>query len=198
MLEEPREPPGNKTTYLRTVNWFGLAAGAMMLVLPFMGAWWYAEVGDSAMRLELSPFHYSVEILEQPLTSSLVGYFLLGVKLSVLIGGLLLSVGSLATNRWWGEKLMRFGATKVLWMVVSFIITLVLGALLLNHVLPAFMSGMLRGGEMSLNVPYVVGASASTVQVENATLSAPLTLSFTETFWIAVFTAILGLSLIHI
>lgn len=179
---------------LPLMNWFGLVAGALMLLLPFLGPWWSATVGNGAMDLALSPFDYRVSLLEQPITSTLIGYFLLAAKLSVMIGGALMIAGSVGPKRWWGRRLVRFGAMRVFWMIIGLIALLLVGALFMNSILPSLMSGMLEGGSMQINVPYVEGATTSTIQVDAVTITAPITASLTEIFWVAVLVAALGVA----
>jgi len=179
---------------LPPMNWFGLVAGALMLLVPFLGPWWSATVGTGAMDLALSPFDYRISLLEQPITSTLIGYFLLAAKLSVMIGGALMIAGSVGPKRWWGRRLVRFGAMRVFWMIVGLIALLLVGALFMNSILPGLMSGMLEGGSMQINVPYVEGATTSTIQVDAVTITAPITASLTEIFWGAVLGAVLGVA----
>ena len=180
---------------LPLMNWFGLVAGALMLLLPFLGPWWSATVGNGAMDLALSPFDYRISLLEQPITSTLIGYFLLAAKLSVMIGGALMIAGSVGPKRWWGRRLVRFGAMRVFWMIVGLIALLLVGALFMNSILPSLMSGMLEGGSMQINLPYVEGATTSSIQVgDAATVTAPITASLTDIFWVAVLVAALGVA----
>ncbi|GAI08947.1 unnamed protein product, partial [marine sediment metagenome] len=46
---------------LPLMNWFGLVAGALMLLLPFLGPWWSATVGTGAMDLALSPYEGRIQ-----------------------------------------------------------------------------------------------------------------------------------------
>lgn len=48
---------------LSLINWVGIAGGALMLVLPFLGAWWKAIVGENVMSIAFSPFFYKANIL---------------------------------------------------------------------------------------------------------------------------------------
>ena len=176
------------------MNWFGLVAGTLMLLLPFLGPWWSATVGTGAIDLAMSPFDYRISLLEQPITSTLIGYFLLAAKLSVMIGGALMIAGSVGPKRWWGRRLVRFGAMRVFWMIIGLIGFLLVGALVMNIILPGLMSGMLEGGSMQINVPYVEGATTSTIQVDAVTITAPITASLTEIFWVAVLVAALGVA----
>ena len=181
---------------LPPMNWFGLVAGALMLLLPFLGPWWRVTVGTEAMDVALSPFDYSISLLGQPISSTLVGYFLLAAKLSVIIGGVLLIAGSVGAKRWWGKRLVRFGAMKVFWMLIGLIVLLVLGALFLNSILPRMLGGMVgEGATMQLEVPYIIGTTTSTIQIDGtAMITAPITASLTEIFWVAIFVAALGVA----
>jgi len=187
---------GSPKTGLPSINWLGLDAGVLMIILPFLGPWWSATVGTGAMELALSPFDFRISLLEQPISSTLVGYFLLAAKLSVIIGGALMIVGSVGAKRWWGRRLVRFGAMRVFWMIIGLIALLLVGAFFLNSILPSFLGGMV--GEdvaMQLNVPYVTGTTTSTIQVGDvATVTAPITTSLTNIFWVAVVAAALGVA----
>ncbi len=183
-------------TRLPQVNWLGLVAGVLMLMLPFLGPWWSATVGTGAADVALSPFDYNISLLGQPISSTLVGYFLLAAKLSVIIGGALMIAGSVGAKRWWGRRLVRFGAMKVFWMLIGLIALLLVGAFFVNSILPSLLGGM--GGEevaMQLNVPYIAGTTTSTIQVgDAATITAPITSSLTGIFWVAVLAAALGVA----
>ncbi|KXB03135.1 hypothetical protein AKJ48_04190 [candidate division MSBL1 archaeon SCGC-AAA261O19] len=197
-MREKTTLQGNKLKErLKIINWFGIGAGILMLALPFLGAWWQAEVGTGAMELAFSPFYYHVSFLEQTLTSPLVGYFILAAKLMIIIGGALMITGSMATDRWWGKKLMRFGAMKVFWFLIILIALLLLGAFFVNNFLPGILSGMVEGGggvTTQFQVPYIAGSTTSTIQASGATISAPISTSLTSAFWIAVITAGLGIA----
>jgi len=41
---------------LKLINWLGLITGILMILLPFTGPWWTAEVGEGAAEMALSPF----------------------------------------------------------------------------------------------------------------------------------------------
>lgn len=183
---------------LQSVNWFGLASGVLMLLLPFMGFWWVGTAGTGAMEIGLSPFDFSASLLGVPLTSPLVGLFLLAAKISMLIAGSLMIAGSLFATSWWGKHLIRFGVMKPFWMIIMLIAMLVIGAFLFNNILPSVISGMAGGTQggllVNLDIPYIVGSTMSTIQIgTNATISAPITLSLTGTFWVATVVAALGI-----
>lgn len=185
---------GNGKDLLHSINWVGLAAGVLMLILPFMGAWWKAIVGEGALEMAFSPFFYKIDIVGASLTSSLVGYFILAAQLTVLIGGGLMIAGSLTANQWWGEKLVRWGAMKVVWMLVMLLVVLVGGALFMNKLLPSLLSGMMGDLSMNLSLPYLVGTGKASILTKDAVrISGSVTAELTSSFWLAAVTAGLGI-----
>lgn len=182
-----------------SVNWFGVIAGVLMLALPLMGPWWYAAAGTGAMEIALSPFDVNISLLDQPLQSSLVGIFLLAVKISFIIAGTFMIAGSLFPEQWWSRRLVRFGVMKPFWSIVSLLIPLVVGALAFNFILPGALAGMMGGATggarvtMQLSMPYISGTTTSMIQIgSTSTLTAPITASLTGVFWVAVVVAVLG------
>ncbi len=171
------------------VNPAGLAAGALMLLLPFLGPWWRASLGEM-VEVQLSPFTYRVSILGESLSSRLADYLLFGVRLSVVLGGALLLAGSLFPNRWWSRRLVRFGAMKVLWLVVSLVCLLVLAAAVLNRVVPSMLGE--KSANIHFSIPYLSGSSAVEISAEGMEARAPMDLSFTWIFWLAVAVGALG------
>ncbi len=125
---------------LSLVNWPGLVAGVLMLVLPVLGAWWHAMAGNSVLEIGISPFYYNIVLTGQKITSSLVGYVLFAAKLTVWIGGIFLILGSVFSTKWWGRKLVSWGAMKIFWMIVSLVLLFTVGIFLANRFLPSLIS----------------------------------------------------------
>lgn len=177
-----------------SVNWIGLVAGVLMLIVPFRGAWWRAVVGTGALKMSFSPFYYEVVFAGQEITSQLVGFFILAAQLTVLVGGGLMIVGSLTATRWWGKRLVEWGSMKVVWMLVSIIVLVVLGALFANEFLPSLLSSF--GGEETstqFSLPYLIGSGQAEIVVDGkVTINAPMTAELTSSFWLTVVAAIFG------
>lgn len=177
-----------------SINWLGLIAGILMVALPFLGPWWIGRVGTGAMEIALSPFDISITLLGQPVTSDLVWLFLLAEKIAIIIAGIFMILGSLSTKSWWSRHLIRFGLMKPFWAIIGILILLFAGTFFINNILPNFLSGMTGGGgaAIELNIPYIVGTATSTIQMGDvATIIAPINLSLTIAFWVAVVTAAL-------
>ncbi|MBS3815685.1 MAG: hypothetical protein KGY45_03885 [Hadesarchaea archaeon] len=185
---------------LLMMNWFGIIAGVLMLILPFLGPWWRASVGTKALEIGISPFYYHVSILGQELSSTLVSYFILAAQLTLIIGGVLMILGSLAPEKWWSKKIVRFGAMKIFWFLIILLALLLVGAYAMNNFLPGLAMNA-TGTEgvtldlqaLDIQVPYITGTTTSTLQASGITIAAPIHADLTPMFWLAVITAGLGI-----
>jgi len=138
---------------VRKINWFGVIAGILMIVLPFAGMWWRFTVGTGAIDLSTSPFGITTTALGQTFESTLARYIFLGATISIIIAGLFMFFASLLPEQWWSARLMNFGATRVFWMVISLVMSPLIGAYIVNKILP---------GGQTLTI-YIVGATISIV-----------------------------------
>lgn len=182
---------------LKGMNWFGLVTGILLLVLPFLGPWWSATAGTGAMTIAFSPFDMYTSFLGQTLQSSLVGIFLLATKISFILAGVFMIIGSISPGSWWGKHLVGYGMMKTFWSVISLVVMVAIGAFAFNNVLPGIITGAAGGAgnvTAQLNVPYVSGSAVSTIQVQGGalTVTVPITASLTGTFWAAVGIAAMG------
>lgn len=168
------------------LNWFGLVAGPLMILLPFLGAWWSLTLGTGAVDFSLSPFSFRLVALDQPISSTLVRFICLGATLTLIISGIFLILASLYPKKWWSRRLLKFGATKLLWMWIGFLVLLLVLSLLGN-----FLAGKvsdLRG----FSLPYLSGSSTAVLEIEDATITLPLRMSLGWPFFFALVPAVLG------
>ncbi|MEM3452758.1 MAG: hypothetical protein QW835_03925 [Candidatus Hadarchaeum sp.] len=186
----------SSTSATRSMNFIGLAAGVLMVALPFLGPWWMATVGTGAMEIALSPFDLSISVLGQPIHSQLVDLFLLASKIAMIIAGAFLVLGSLFPNSWWSSRLVRFGVMKPFWAVVGIVVVLIVGSFLVNNVLPHLLANIIPdGASVEIMVPYLVGSASATIQIgSQASIVAPINLSLTPAFWVAIVAAVLGIA----
>jgi hypothetical protein len=170
----------------REFNWFGLAAGPLMILLPFLGAWWEFRLGTGAVDLSFSPFSFRLEALGEPVRSTLVGYLCLGASLTLVVSGVFLLLASLYPRRWWSGRLLRFGATKLLWMWVGFLVLLLALSFLGNFLAGKFSE--LQG----FSLPYLSGSSTPVLNVDDAVVTLPLRMSLRWPFFFALAPMVLG------
>lgn len=179
---------------LPLVNWVGLVAGVLMIILPFMGVWWQFIAGSAVLKFSFSPFAYEILIINQEISSMLIDYVVLAAKLTVVIGGVFMIVGSIASSRWWGRKLLSWGALKVLWMMVSLIVLVVIGTFFMNEFLPSLISKSAPGNtSLEFSLPYLLGSGHVGFDISEAVeLLLPVKAKFTSSFWLALLTVGFG------
>ncbi len=176
---------------LSAINWFGLIAGILMLVLPFAGPWWHTTVGTGAADVGISPFNVDITAFGEPMSVPIIWYVVLGARLLILATGALMLAGSLAPRRWWSGRLVRFGSTKVLWMIIGLIGFAIVGALIANAV-------------FGLNVPYLSGSATQTLRgdefqffgfslPEGVTATFLIAMTLTKAFTLAIIVAALAI-----
>ncbi len=188
--------PASSDSFLRSRNFLGVIAGALMLILPFLGPWWVARTG-TAIEIALSPFDMSVLVLGQPLTFDLLWLFLLAEKVAMWIAGAFMILASISPNSWWSKRLFRYGMMKPLWAVIGLVVLVVAGAFLMNTILPSLVSNIAgeTGATIDISIPYLVGAETSTIQAgSQLTITAQTTTSLTAAFWVAVATAVVAIA----
>jgi hypothetical protein len=175
------------------INWPGIIAGILTIMLPFLGGWWVFRLGTEAMIMAVSPFAIDVSIFgETMIVSPLVWWLILGLKLGVVYLGVLLLTGSILSisNRYAtiADIFVRFSARKLLWLVVAFLAMLLIVSVIMNQ-----LPGML-GLPLQLQVPYLMGTSSFSIGIESMQLTAPIFMGFTQAFALAVIAAALGIA----
>ncbi|KXB03474.1 hypothetical protein AKJ45_01470 [candidate division MSBL1 archaeon SCGC-AAA261F19] len=178
------------TERAKRVNWIGVAAGVLMLILPFLPwAWWSASVGSGAANVGISPFHVTISGFGEEFSLPIIRYAVLGSKLVVLAGGMLMIVGSIMTERSWSKSLIKFGSTKVLWAILGLVASVLVLSVIGNNFL-------------DLGLPYLFGSETISFSgevgplemPEGVSISLPMTMGFSRGFLLALFTAGLAIA----
>ncbi len=183
----------------RRINWPGVIAGALTIALPFLGTWWRITFGTEAVIMEFSPFGvetsiFGASILGEAISSPLLWWFLLGLKLGVVYLGVLLLMGSVlsVSNRHVAiaELFVRFSARKLLWLVVAFVAMLFIVAVFANQV-----SEIIELSFFQLRLPplMVIGEGEVSAGLEVMRLSSKIYMGFTREFAVAVLAVALGI-----
>jgi hypothetical protein len=188
----------NLRFWLVRFNWPGLVTGVSMLALPFLGFWWVAKAGEGAAELAFSPFDLRVVIAGKVLHSTLIELFLLAAKIAFILGGIFMILSSAFPHRWWSRYLQRFGVMRPFWSVIKLVVMAVVGTFFLTTILPLLIPHFIgEAGDqvrMEMDIPYLSGSGQATITSELSEISAPINLALTETFWLAVVTAGLGIT----
>ncbi|HIE30782.1 MAG TPA: hypothetical protein EYP67_00150 [Methanosarcinales archaeon] len=174
---------------LGSVNIPGVIAGMMTLILPFLGAWWHLTIGVDAIVVNASPFEVRTIILGNGVTSPLFEWFCLGLKLGVMYLGVLLIAGSALPAMGQSEGIarifIRFASKKLFWLVLIFVASLIIFIALANQsatILP-----------FQVHLPYLVGTKTVSANMENMSITVPISMKLTSAFGVAVVAAIIGI-----
>lgn len=178
------------TLDINRVNIPGVVAGALTLILPFLGAWWSLTLGTDAIVVNTSPFEAKIIIFGSYIASPLFEWFCLGLKLGVMYIGVLLIAGSILPamnrNKDLARMFINFASRKLLWLVLIFVVALVIFVLLLNQtssVLPV---------RIDIPFPYLVWTKSLSADMENMGIVIPICAKFTYAFGVAVIASVSG------
>jgi hypothetical protein len=169
--------------WLTKFNWFGLAGGALTLLViavSLVYPWWQLTVGDDLMKINASPVNTNFGFLDTSFTIPFIWALNIMSILSLLASGIAMLVYSIIPRKSYSKHLLGFGYKKPLFTVLFFVIGLVVITVILQAVL-------------SLNVP-LMGSTTSTLPipfVSGITLSVLLSAGFQWSFWLAVVAATL-------
>jgi hypothetical protein len=169
--------------WLTKFNWFGLAGGALTLLViavSLVYPWWQLTVGDDLMKINASPVNTNFGFLDTSFTIPFIWALNIVSILSLLASGIAMLVYSIIPRKSYSKHLLGFGYKKPLFTVLFFVIGLVVITVILQAVL-------------SLNVP-LMGSTTSTLPipfVSGITLSVLLSAGFQWSFWLAVVAATL-------
>jgi len=187
----------------RRLNFFGILAGILTLLLPFSGAWWHLTIGTDGgiFSILASPFEFKFLIFNKQIStaeavqlSPLLWWLCLAFKLCYAYFGAALLAGSLLSlsekHAESAETLVRFSSLKLLWLVVAFVVVLFIATFLLNS------ATQLMGGAISRNfsMPYIVGTGKFAMSSGNFLIYAPINVGFTSTFMVAIIASALGIA----
>jgi hypothetical protein len=168
---------------LTKFNWFGLAGGAITLVVIAVSLfypWWQLTVGDDLLKVNASPVNTNFGVLDTSFTIPFILALNIVSLLTLLASGIAMIIYSLIPRKSYSKHLLGFGYKKPLFTVLFFVIGLVVTTVILQAIL-------------SLNVP-LMGSTTSTLPipfVSGITLSVLLSAGFQWSFWLAVVAAAL-------
>jgi hypothetical protein len=168
------------------VNPFGIVAGILTVTLPSMGYWWSFRVGD-ALIFSFSPFDVSMVVMGERIVSPMIDWLCLAFTAIILISGFSLILGSLNMEKWWAQKLIRFGSTKVFWFVISLLLGVSFMALFMSKVAEIF------NLPITFDLPFM-GSKDFRYELDGMAVSFTTFSNFTQSFGIACITSLLGLA----
>ncbi|MCW7074917.1 MAG: hypothetical protein OCU24_03570 [Candidatus Methanospirare jalkutatii] len=186
----------------RRLNFFGVLAGILTLLLPFSGAWWHLTLGTDGgiFSILASPFEFKFLIFNKQIStaeavqlSPLLWWLCLAFKLCYAYFGAALLAGSLLSlserHAESAETLVRFSSLKLLWLVVAFVVVLFIATFLVNSA-----TQLMGGALIDFSMPYIVGTGKFAMSSGNFHIYAPINEGFTSTFAVAIIASALGIA----
>ncbi len=162
----------------RKINVPGLIVGILTLIVPFLGAWWELKIGE-AFFLALDPFNPEMVLLGEKISIPVVYWLGISLKILIFLSGGLTILGSIS-SRWWSKHLVKFGSTKLIWLVAGTFISI----LILNLGIPGF--------ELPLRIP-INGVSTEVLRLENVKITFQIHSRLTQAFWFATIASLFGI-----
>lgn len=170
-------------TILTKFNWFGLAGGAMtilVIAVALVYPWWQLTVGDDLVTVNASPVNINLGFLDTSFTIPLILALNIVSIVTLLASGMAMLVYSIIPRKPYSKHLLGFGYKKPLFILLFFVIVLVVIM-------------MICQAALSIKVP-LTGSTTSTLPipfVSGITLTVILSAGFHWSFWLAVVAATL-------
>ncbi|MDD3406838.1 MAG: hypothetical protein PHP13_02005 [Methanomicrobium sp.] len=170
------------------INYPGLAAGILMLILPFAGKWWTLQFGEDALFLAVSPFSLSVFSFGKEIVSPLFSSLTAALTVVTILFGIFMIAGSVpAING--GKKeisqgLINSGSLKMLFVAALFIFAVIFAGISFQQYFQEF--------GFSGNFPLLAGHSEMILISGDITVAIPVKSSILPAFYAGLIAAALG------
>jgi hypothetical protein len=167
--------------FLAKINWFGLAGGAMtilVIVVSMFYPWWQLTVGDNLITINASPVNTNFGFLDASFTIPFIWALNVIGLLTLLLSGVAMLIYSIVPAKSFAKPLLDFGYKKPLFTFLFFIIGLFVVTVILQAVL-------------NFNLP-LMGSTTNTLPIPFAsgvTLTVLLSAGFQWSFWLAAVAA---------
>ena len=112
----------------RRVNWFGLAAGIITLVVLAVSLfvpWWQLTIGDKLLQANASPVNTNFGLLDLKFTVPLLWAWNLVSVFIFVAAGVVMLFYSIFPNRSYSKELLGFSYKKPLYILISFFVGLI-------------------------------------------------------------------------
>jgi hypothetical protein len=167
----------------RRINWFGLAAGIITLVVVVVSLflpWWQLTIGDKLIQVNASPMNTNFGLLSLQFTIPLIWAWNLASILTFVAAGLVMLLYSVIPTKSYSKELLGFSYKKPIYALISFV-----AGLLVLVAIASF---------LGVSIP-VMGSSNVALPTQfmpmGASISVLVSGSFQLPFWLAVVAAAL-------
>ena len=123
---------------LSRINWFGVAGGALTLIViavSLYNPWWQLIIGDNLMKVNASPMNTNFGLLGTQFTIPLIYALNIGSILTFLCSGIIMLVYSVIPTKPYAKDLLGFSWRKPLYSVIFSVVGLSIIILIAQTVL---------------------------------------------------------------
>ncbi len=163
---------------MRRINWFGLAAGIIILILlivSFYVPWWTLTLGQNLIKVNASPVYTNFAVFGSQFTIPLIWASNIVGILTLAASGIVLLVYSLMPAKPYSKQLLGFSYKKPIYVLISFVVVLIVVISI--------------AGFMGLSVPILGSgnlALPNQFMPTGLTISGTLSASFQLPFWLCI------------
>ncbi|MGD0645345.1 MAG: hypothetical protein ABSA75_10610 [Candidatus Bathyarchaeia archaeon] len=166
----------------RHINWFGLAAGIIILVvlvISFYIPWWQLTIGENLIKVNVSPVNTNFGLFGTQFTIPLIWALNLVSILTLTASGLVMLFYSFMPTKSYSKQLLGFSYKKPLYLLVTFVAGLLVAILV--------------AGLLGISIPFAGSTTLAlpTKFTSGAEISALVSGSFQLPFWLAIAAAAL-------
>lgn len=169
-------------------NWIALISGVLVLVMPFLGAWWTFSVGTEFFSIGLSPFTTEIVALGTPVISPILFWLNMGLLLLMVLFGLVLITGSVLRRdpgrREASDWYVAATSRKPLYLLIMFILVIVILCILMGDYF-----SMGTGG---VSLPILAGTEVISISQADILITAPVRMNLTPAFLFALIASIIS------
>ena len=168
---------------VRKVNWLGLAAGMLTLVVLLVSLyvpWWQLTIGQGLIRVNASPVYTKFGLLGTPFTIPIIWALNLITILTFAVSGIVMLIYSLVPTKPYAKHLLGFSWKKPLYSIIGFAVPLLIILLIAGH--------------FGINLPLNSSSNVMlprTMMPEGVTISALVSGAFQLPFYLAIVAAAL-------
>jgi hypothetical protein len=167
----------------RRINWFGLAAGIITLVVVVVSLflpWWQLTIGDKLIQVNASPMNTNFGLLSLQFTIPLIWAWNIASILTFVAAGLVMLLYSVIPTKSYAKELLGFSYKKPIYALISFVVGLLVLVAIANFA--------------GVSIP-VMGSSNVALPTQfmpmGASISVLVSGSFQLPFWLAIVAAAL-------
>ena len=167
----------------RRINWFGLAAGIItlvVLVISLFLPWWQLTIGEKLIQVNASPMNTNFGLLSLQFTIPLIWALNLASILTFVAAGLVMLLYSVIPTKSYAKELLGFSYKKPIYALISFVV----GLLVLVAIARFFGVSIPLMGSSNVALP-------TQFMPFGLSISVLVSASFQLPFWLAVVAAAL-------